>query len=89
MVGHESLGGLRQVSGVGAADLTFSVDIGSVNRSLVLDDERTFASVNANALAQSSKDQRARLIMHGVPAEQWTQALAPGLDDDKIVADLF
>jgi hypothetical protein len=70
-IGHLSLGGVTQVGGGGAPGRSFNVDLGSVNRTLVLGNERMFASVNANAVAapqQASKVRLGRLIMRRVPA---------------------
>jgi len=96
VLGRTASGGIVCLIGVSAPGHAFSVDIGSVNRTMVLDNETVFGSVNANrqhyqnavgALQRASKAWLARLITRRVPADQWTQALEQGPDDIKVVVD--
>jgi glucose 1-dehydrogenase len=96
VLGRTSSGGIVCLVGVSAPGHAFDVDLGSLNRTMVLDNDTVFGSVNANrkhyedavtALQRASKAWLARLITRRVPAEQWTQALAPEPDDIKVVID--
>jgi threonine dehydrogenase-like Zn-dependent dehydrogenase len=82
--------------GVSAPGHAFDLDIGLLNRTMVLGNDTVFGSVNANrkhyedaveALRKADKDWRARLITRRVPVEQWTLALEQGPDDIKVVVD--
>lgn len=87
VIGDEALGDVTQVGGVRAPCRAFSVDLGAVNRLLVLDNARMFASVNANAVAaphQANEGRFSRPIMRRVPAEH--KVVAPEPDDDKVAA---
>jgi threonine dehydrogenase-like Zn-dependent dehydrogenase len=66
------------------------------NRTMVLDTDTVFGSVNANrkhyedavdALKRADKDWVARIITRRVPVEQWTQPLEQQPDDIKVVID--
>jgi threonine dehydrogenase-like Zn-dependent dehydrogenase len=96
LLGRTASGGIVCLVGVSAPGHAFSVDIGSVNRTMVLDNDTVFGTVNANrqhyqdavaALERANKAWLARLITRRVPAEQWTQALAQEPDDIKVVVD--
>jgi glucose 1-dehydrogenase len=96
LLGHTARSGIVCLVGVSAPGHAFSLDVGSLNRTMVLDNDTVFGSVNANrkhyedavtALQRASKAWLARLITRRVPAEQWTQALAPEPDDIKVVVD--
>ncbi len=78
-------------------DLTIELDIGEVNRALVLDNGIVFGSVNANrshyeAAAQSlvrvDKGWPSRLITRRVPLDDWEQVLRRRPDDVKVVIEL-
>ena len=69
---------------------------GEVNRTMVLDNDTVFGSVNANrkhyedavaALQRADKDWLGRLITRRVPVEQWTLALEREPDDIKVIVD--
>ena len=66
------------------------------NRTMVLDNDTVFGSVNANrrhyedavaALERADRNWLGRLITRRVPVERWTQAPAQQPDDIKIVVD--
>ncbi len=95
-LGYTASAGIVCLVGVSAPGHAFDLDLGSLNRTLVLDNDAVFGSVNANrkhyedavaALAHADKSWLARLITRRVPPEQWTQALEPEPDDIKVVVD--
>jgi glucose 1-dehydrogenase len=96
VLGRTASSGIVCLVGVSAPGHAFNLDVGSLNRTMVLDNDTVFGSVNANrkhyedavaALQRASKAWLARLITRRVPAEQWTQALEPEPDDIKVVVD--
>jgi glucose 1-dehydrogenase len=96
VLGRTASGGIVCLVGVSAPGHAFDLDIGSINRTMVLDNDTVFGTVNANrkhyqdavdALQRASKAWLARLITRRVPPEQWTQALVPEPDDIKVVVD--
>ena len=95
LAGHTAPGGIVCLVGLGA-DQDIKFDIGHFNRTLVLDNDVIFGSVNANrahyrmaaeALAQADKGWLARLISRRVPLSQWQQALQRQPSDIKVVID--
>jgi glucose 1-dehydrogenase len=96
VLGRTASGGIVCLVGVSAPGHAFDLDIGSINRTMVLDNDTVFGTVNANrkhyedavdALQRASKAWLERLITRRVPPEQWTQALVPEPDDIKVVVD--
>jgi len=96
ILGRTAPDGIACLLGVGAPGQTFSFDIGAYNRTLVLNNETVFGTVNANrhhyamaaeALARADKKWLERLITRRVPIAQWTQALENRPDDVKVVVD--
>jgi glucose 1-dehydrogenase len=96
VLGRTASAGIVCLVGVSAPGHAFDVDLGAVNRTMVLDNDTVFGSVNANrkhyedaaaALQQANKSWLARLITRRVPPEQWTQALVQQPDDIKVVVD--
>lgn len=84
------------LTGVSMGGSTVAVDLGALNRRIVLENDVVFGSVNANrthyelaatALAGADTHWLARLITRRVPLQSWTQSLEPG-DDVKVVVDL-
>jgi glucose 1-dehydrogenase len=95
-LGRTAPGGIVCLVGVSSPGHTFQVDVGSLNRTMVLDNDTVFGSVNANrkhyedavaALRRADQAWLASLITRRVPAEQWTQALETQPDDIKVVVD--
>jgi threonine dehydrogenase-like Zn-dependent dehydrogenase len=95
-LGRTTSGGVVCLVGVSAPGHNLDVDIGAVNRTIVLDNDTVFGSVNANrahyddavaALQRADKHWLARLITRRVPVEQWTQSLTPQPGDIKVVVD--
>ncbi len=88
--------GIVCLLGVTAPGHDLNVDIGLLNRILVLDNDTIFGTVNANrahyqmageALARADKDWLNRLITRREPVEQWTQSLVRRPDDIKVIVD--
>ncbi len=94
--GRTAAGGVVCLVGVSAPGRDLNVDIGGLNRTMVLDNDTVFGSVNANrkhyedavdTLQRADKHWLAKLISRRVPVEQWTQALHQQPDDIKVVVD--
>jgi threonine dehydrogenase-like Zn-dependent dehydrogenase len=88
--------GIVCITGVTEPGKTFELDIGRLNRKMVLDNETVFGTVNANrrhyemaadALAHADKTWLARLITRRVPLDCWSEALEPRKGDIKVVID--
>ena len=94
---HNAPAGIVCLTGVSPAGRELSVDVGGLNRRLVLENDVVFGSVNANrrhyeqaahALAQADPGWLARLITRRVPLQDFASALARQPDDVKVVLDL-
>jgi threonine dehydrogenase-like Zn-dependent dehydrogenase len=94
--GFTAAGGIVCLVGVSAPGQVLDVDIGKVNRTMVLNNDTVFGSVNANrkhyqdavdVLQRADKHWLAKLITRRVPVEQWTQSIAHQQDDIKVVVD--
>jgi threonine dehydrogenase-like Zn-dependent dehydrogenase len=95
-LGRTAARGLVCLLGVSAPGHDFDLDIGGFNRTMVLDNDVIFGSVNANrqhyedaVIALQRADQRwlDSLITRHVAVERWTDALAPQKGDIKVVID--
>jgi glucose 1-dehydrogenase len=95
-LGSTAAAGIVCLVGVSAPGHDLDVDIGEVNRTMVLDNDTVFGTVNANrkhyqdavdTLQRTDKAWLGRLITRHVPAEQWTQALDRQPGDIKVVVD--
>jgi glucose 1-dehydrogenase len=95
-LGAGAPGGIVCLTGVTEPGKTFELDIGRLNRKMVLDNETVFGSVNANrrhyqmaaeALARADKRWLARLITRRVALKNWSEALEPRPGDIKVVID--
>jgi threonine dehydrogenase-like Zn-dependent dehydrogenase len=95
-LGRTASGGIVCLVGVSAPGHNLEVDIGKLNRTMVLDNDTVFGTVNANrahyesavaALQRADKHWLARLITRRVPVEQWTQSLVHQPGDIKVVVD--
>ena len=96
VLGRTAPDGIVCLAGVTAAGHAFEFDIGSLNRTMVLNNETVFGTVNANrrhyemaaeALARADKRWLAGLITRRVPVAQWAQALEYRPGDIKVVVD--
>jgi glucose 1-dehydrogenase len=96
VLGRTAPAGIICLAGVTAPGHAFNVDIGLLNRTLVLDNETVFGTVNANrthyemaadALARADKEWLARLITRRVPLARWAEALQSRPGDIKVIID--
>jgi glucose 1-dehydrogenase len=96
VLGRTAAGGIACLLGVTAPGHDFKLDIGSLNRTMVLDNDTVFGSVNANrthyemageALAKADKRWLDRMITRREPVEQWTRSLKRQPDDIKVIID--
>jgi threonine dehydrogenase-like Zn-dependent dehydrogenase len=94
--GRTASGGIVCLIGVSAPGQDMDIDVGGLNRTMVLNNDAVFGSVNANrkhyedavaALEGVDKHWLARLITRRVPVEQWMTALDHEPDDIKVVID--
>jgi threonine dehydrogenase-like Zn-dependent dehydrogenase len=78
------------------APKTMELDVGKLNRTLVLENELIFGSVNANRmhyemaakdLARANPKWLGRMITRRVPLDRWQEALESRPDDIKVVID--
>jgi glucose 1-dehydrogenase len=88
--------GIVCLAGVSSGGHKIDFDIGGLNRSMVLENDTVFGSVNANrrhyraaaeALAKADKKWLDRLITRRVPLGEWRDAFQPQPDDIKVVVD--
>jgi glucose 1-dehydrogenase len=95
-LGYTASDGIVCLVGISAPGHDLNVDIGALNRTMVLDNDTVFGSVNANrkhyedavaVLERADKNWLGRLITRRVPVEQWTQSLAQQPGDIKVVVD--
>ena len=89
--------GIVCLTGVSPKGRSLSVDAGSINREIVLENDAVIGSVNANlthyraaaaALAQADLDWLARLVSRRVPLSSYQDAFQPHEDDVKVVITL-
>jgi glucose 1-dehydrogenase len=95
-LGRTAPGGVACLLGVSAPGRDLTADVGEINRTMVLDNDLVFGSVNANyqhysdavdALQKADKEWLSRLITRRVAAEQWTEALKHQPGDIKVIVD--
>jgi threonine dehydrogenase-like Zn-dependent dehydrogenase len=96
VLGRTAPGGIVCLVGVTAPGHDFDIDVGQLNRTMVLDNDTVFGTVNANrghyemagnALQRADKAWLNRLITRREPVEQWTQSLERRPDDIKVIVD--
>jgi glucose 1-dehydrogenase len=97
VIGRNAPNGIVCLAGVSAAGAKTLVDAGALNRTIVLENEVVFGSVNANrrhyeaaaaALARADKRWLSRVITRRVPLDRWREALESRPDDVKTVLEL-
>jgi glucose 1-dehydrogenase len=97
VLGRTAPAGIVCLTGVSTPGNKIELDMGRLNRTLVLDNSVVFGSVNANrhhyhvaadALARADKRWLGSLITRRVPLERWTEALERRGDDIKVVIDI-
>jgi threonine dehydrogenase-like Zn-dependent dehydrogenase len=88
--------GVLCLAGVSPAGHTIPVDLGAINRSMVLDNNVMFGSVNANrghfeagaeALKKANRDWLCKLITRREALENWAKAIAREPDDIKVIIE--
>ncbi len=88
--------GIVCLTGISSGGRKLQIDLANLNRSLVLENDVVFGSVNANrrhyeaaaeALARANQDWLAKLISRRVPLSAWEQAFGRQPDDVKVVID--
>jgi len=88
--------GIVCLAGVSSGGHKIDLDVGGLNRTLVLENHVVFGSVNANrrhyraaadALAKADKSWLSRLISRRVPLSRWREAFTSQDDDIKVVVD--
>jgi threonine dehydrogenase-like Zn-dependent dehydrogenase len=94
---HNAAFGIVCLAGVSPRGRNLRIDIGGLNRDLVLENDVVFGTVNANlghyalaatALGRADRDWLERMITRRVPLEDFEQALEVRPDDVKVVLDL-
>src|SRR4051794_34073794 len=94
---HNAAYGIVCLTGVSTRGRSLTIDIGGLNRDIVLENDVVFGSVNANlehyaqaaaALARADRGWLESLISRRVPLEDFEQALEKQDDDVKVVLDL-
>jgi threonine dehydrogenase-like Zn-dependent dehydrogenase len=88
--------GIVCLTGVSSGGHAIRLDLGSVNRSMVLENDVVFGSVNANrahyeagaaALARADRAWLSALITRRVPLAEWRDALERRPDDVKVIVE--
>ena len=96
-LGATARNGIVCLTGVSSGERSVDLDIGGLNRTMVLENDVVFGSVNANrrhyedaaeALARADRDWLRALISRRVPLERWQEALERRPDDVKVVVAL-
>jgi glucose 1-dehydrogenase len=96
VLGNTASGGIVCLVGVTAPGHDFDLDIGALNRTMVLDNDTVFGTVNANrrhyemageALQRADQAWLNKLITRREPITQWTQSLQRQPDDIKVIID--
>jgi glucose 1-dehydrogenase len=94
---HNAAFGIVCLTGVSPTGRNLTVDAGSLNRDIVLENDVVFGTVNANlhhyglaaeALGRADRGWLERMISRRVPLEDFEQALEKQPDDVKVVLDL-
>jgi threonine dehydrogenase-like Zn-dependent dehydrogenase len=88
--------GIVCLAGVSSGGIRIPLDVGTINRDMVLDNDVVFGTVNANrkhyemaaeALAKADREWLGRLITRRVPLSRWREAFEHRPDDIKVVVD--
>jgi threonine dehydrogenase-like Zn-dependent dehydrogenase len=96
VIGRNAPNGIVCLAGVSAAGVQKLVDAGALNRTIVLENDVVFGSVNANrrhyeaaaaALARADHRWLERLITRRVPLDCWRQAFETRPDDVKTILE--
>ena len=96
VLGRTAATGIVCLTGVSSPHRLQDADFGWLNRTLVLDNQVVFGTVNANrrhyemaadALAHADRKWLSRLITRRVPLDRWREALEPRPDDVKVIIE--
>jgi glucose 1-dehydrogenase len=88
--------GIVCLAGVSSGGRKLAIDLGLLNRTMVLENDVVFGTVNANrrhyeaaatALARADRDWLGRLVSRRVPLKRWAEALVRQPEDVKVVID--
>ena len=94
---HTGANGIVCLTGISSGGHPIQLDAATLNRTIVLENDLVFGSVNANmrhyeaaarALAAADRDWLERLITRRVPLERWREALTREEHDIKVVVEL-
>ena len=94
---HTGANGIVCLTGISSGGHSVDLDAGMLNRTLVLENDLVFGSVNANrrhyeaaaeALARADQAWLERLITRRVPLDRWPEALERQPHDIKVVVEL-
>jgi threonine dehydrogenase-like Zn-dependent dehydrogenase len=94
---HAGTGGVVCLTGVSSGGRSISVNAGTLNRNMVLENEAVVGSVNANrrhyqaaadALVAADRAWLSRLITRRVPLADWATALVRDPNDVKVVIEV-
>ncbi|HUQ08812.1 MAG TPA: glucose 1-dehydrogenase [Steroidobacteraceae bacterium] len=97
VIQHNAPGCITCLVGVSSEGHSVPVDLGALNRSIVLDNDVVFGSVNANrrhydlaaqALARADRAWLDTLITRRVPLAQWQSAFTRRADDVKVLLEI-
>jgi threonine dehydrogenase-like Zn-dependent dehydrogenase len=95
-LGSTARAGITCLAGVTEPGKMLDIDIGRLNRTMVLHNDCVFGSVNANrrhyesaaqALADADKNWLRRLITRRVPLERWSEAIRHRPGDIKVIIE--
>ena len=96
VLGRTAPGGIVCLVGVTSPGHDFDIDVGELNRTMVLDNDTVFGTVNANrrhyemasdALQRADKAWHDRLITRREPLDRWTESLERHPGDIKVIVD--
>ncbi|HET9715539.1 MAG TPA: glucose 1-dehydrogenase [Pseudolabrys sp.] len=96
VMGSTAANGIVCLAGISSGGHKIQFDVGGLNRSLVLENEMVFGSVNANrrhyreaadALARAESRWLSALINRRVPLSRWCEAFEDRENDIKVVLD--
>jgi glucose 1-dehydrogenase len=95
-LGYTAASGIACLVGVTEPGHGFEIDVGALNRSMVLDNSTVFGTVNANklhyemagdALRKADKSWLETMITRREPVEHWTRSLQRQPDDIKVIVE--
>jgi threonine dehydrogenase-like Zn-dependent dehydrogenase len=96
VLGYTAASGIVCLVGITEPGHDFDVDVGALNRAMVLDNGTVFGTVNANRLHYDLAGEALRkadrawldgLITRREPVQQWTRSLQRQPDDIKVIVD--